>query len=58
MPGSVNSVGYIKCYSSCNPKPIESPSNAIRYAVDREDVKPEWKYQKKGHISLGDQELY
>ena len=31
MPNSVESLGYIKCYSSSSLIPVESPSNCIRY---------------------------
>ena len=30
MPTSVESLGYIKCYSSSSPRPVKSPSNSIR----------------------------
>ena len=30
-PKQVKSLGYIKCYNSNSPRPIESPSNSIRY---------------------------
>ena len=31
MPNPVKSLGYIKCYSSINPRPVKSPSNSFRY---------------------------
>ena len=31
MPSSVKSLGYIKCYSSGSPRPVNSPSNYIRH---------------------------
>ena len=64
----VKSYGYIKCYSSSSPRPITSPTNyqiqilsdtnVRRSAIDREDLNPYWKSEKKGHISLGDQQSY
>ena len=55
MPNSVESLGYIKCYSSSSLIPVESPSNCIRYtvrrsAVDRQDLKPYWKLEKQPHF--------
>ena len=51
MPNTVKSIGYIKCYSSSN----HNPSNSIRHncwsAVDREDLKPYWKSEKRSHFS-------
>ena len=41
----------IKCYSSSNPRPIKNHSNFIRYQNCTGN-------QKKGHISLGDQQDY
>ena len=31
MPNPVKSLGYIKCYSCGNPRPVKSPRNSIRY---------------------------
>ena len=31
MPNPVKSLGYIKCHSSSSPRPVERPSNSIRY---------------------------
>ena len=31
MPNPVESLGYIKCYSSSSPRPVKCPSNSIRY---------------------------
>ena len=31
MPNPVESFGYIKCYCSIRPRPVESPGNSIRY---------------------------
>ena len=36
---------------------VLSDTTVRRSAVDREDVKPNWK-SEKGHISLGDQQFY
>ena len=50
MPNPIKSLEYIKCYSSGTPRPVKSPSNSIRYrrsAVDREDLKPYWKSEKR-----------
>ena len=45
MPSFVESLGYIKCYSLINPRPVKSPSilsdtTVRRSAVDLEDLKP------------------
>ena len=63
LPNSVESLGYIKCYSSSSARPVKSPSNSIRRsAVNR--VKPvnlqlnHTGNQKKGDIYLGDQQSY
>ena len=37
---------------------ILSDTTVRRFVVDRPDLKPYWKSEKKGHISLGDQQLY
>ena len=31
MPNPAKSLGYIKCHSLSSPRPVESPSNSIRY---------------------------
>ena len=59
MRNPVESFRYHKCYSSSSLRPVKSLSSSIRYidttAVDREDISEN---QKKGHISLGDQQSY
>ena len=35
MPNPVKSLGYIKCHSSSSPRPVESPSNSIRYNCEK-----------------------
>ena len=37
---------------------IQLDAPVRRFAVAQEDLKPCWKSEKKGHISLGDQEAY
>ena len=61
IPNSVESLGYIKCYSSVVPDLLKSLaflSNTTirRSAIDREDLKSYWK-SEKGYISLGDQQF-
>ena len=48
MANSVESFGYIKCYSSSSPDLLQalailSDTTVRRSAVDREDLKPNWK---------------
>ena len=31
MPNFVESLGYIKCYSSSSPRSVQSPSNSVRH---------------------------
>ena len=40
--------------------PASLPACLLTYltAADREDLKPYWKSEKKGHISLDDQQSY
>ena len=39
---------YKICHSLSNPRSFKKPSNSIRRsAVDREDLKPYWKLEKK-----------
>ena len=35
MPNPVKSLGYIKCHSSSNCRPVKSPSNSIRYNCEK-----------------------
>ena len=54
MPNPVKILGYIKCYSTSSPRPVNNPNNlsAIRgSAVDREDPKPYQKSEKRPHFS-------
>ena len=62
-PNPVKGLGYIKFYSSKSPdllKCLEILSDITLRgsAVDREDLKPDSKSEKKCHISLGDQQPY
>ena len=58
----VKSLGYIKCHNLSSPRPTESPSNSIRYNCEkicRWSRRPKTILEiKKGHIYLGDQQLY
>ena len=52
MPSTVKSLGCIKCYSWGGTGPVKSPSNSINTtarisAVDKEELKPYWKSEKK-----------
>ena len=64
MLKTVESLEYIKCYSSSSPDLLKalailSDTTVGRSAVDWEDLKPHWKYGfKKGHISLSDPQSY
>ena len=63
MPNSIESLGYIKCYSSSSPRPVKSPSNSIRYNCRKicswsRRPKTILEIRKKGHIFLGDQQSY
>ena len=55
MPNPVKSLGYIKCYSSSSPRSLKRPRNSDvtvrRSAVDREDLKPHGKSEKRPHYS-------
>ena len=55
MPNPVKSLGYIKCYSSSSPRSLKRPRNSDvtvrRSAVDREDLKPYGKSEKRPHYS-------
>ena len=56
MPNPIERLGYIKNYSSLFPdlfKTLAILSDAIVRisAVDREDVKPYWKSEKRPHFS-------
>ena len=55
ISNSLESLGYIKCYSSSSSRPVKSPRNSIRSvrrsAVDQEDLKPYWKSEKRPHFS-------
>ena len=62
MSNPIKSFGYIKCYSSISPRPLRvlailSGTTVRRSAVDREDLKPDWR-SEKCHVSLGDQQFY
>ena len=50
MPNSVERLGYIKCYSLSSPRPVPSDTTVRRSAVDREDLKPCWKSEKRSHF--------
>ena len=64
MPNPAKSLGYIKCYSTTTrvaPGLLEAlaillDTTVRRSAADPEDLKSG--NQKKGHISLGDQQSY
>ena len=63
MPNSVESLEYIKCYSSSSPRHVKSTSNSTRYNctkicswLKRSKTIPE--VRKKDNISLGDQQFY
>ena len=45
IPNPVKSYGYIKCYISSGPRPV------LRFAVDREDLQPYWKSEKRPYFS-------
>ena len=47
MPKSVESLRYIKCYA------ILSDTTVRRSAVDRQDLKPYWKSEKRPHFPRG-----
>ena len=55
MPNSVESIGYIKCYSSSSPRPVKtailSDTTIRRSAVDQEDLKSYWKSEKRSDFS-------
>ena len=56
MPSSVKSLGYIKCYTQVAPDllialAIISDTTVRRSAVDREDLMPYWKSEKRPHFS-------
>ena len=57
MSNSVESLGYIKCYSSSSPRPAKSYSNSIRHNCQkicswfRRPLKPYWKSEKRSHSS-------
>ena len=56
IPNHVESLGYIKCYSSSSPRPVKaqtitSDTTFKRSAVDLEDLKPYWKLEKRPHFS-------
>ena len=56
MPNPVKSLRYMKCYSPRSPRTIKRPSNlsdtiAKRSKVDREDLKPYWKSEKRPYFS-------
>ena len=62
MQNPVKNFGYIKCYCSSAPHMLKAlailtDANVRRSAVDREDLKPYWKSEKRP-ISLGDQQSY
>ena len=55
MPNSIESLGYIKCYSSSSPRPVKSPSNSIRCnckKISSWSRKPKniWKLEKRPHF--------
>ena len=63
MPNSVESLGYIKYYSSSNPRPVKCSSNSIRHNCQKiyswlRRPKTIMEIRKKTHISLGDQKSY
>ena len=52
MSNPVKSLGYIKCHSLSSPRTVKplailSDTTVRRSAVDREDLKPYWKSEKK-----------
>ena len=56
MSNPVKSLGYTKCYSSSSPGllialAIPSDATARRSTVDREDIKPYWKLEKRPPFS-------
>ena len=64
LPNPVESLGFVKCYSSSRPGLIKTTLEIISdtsvkrsAAVDREDLKPYWEPEKR-HISLGDLPAY
>ena len=62
MPNLAKSLGYIKCYSQVSPDLLKalailSDATVRRSAVDWEDPNHTGN-QKKGHVSLGDQQAY
>ena len=52
-PNSIKGLGYLKCYSLISPRTIKkalvilSDTTVRRSTVDREDLKPYWKSEKK-----------
>ena len=63
ISNSAKSLGFLKCYSLSNPRPVKSPGNSIRHncqksAVDQEDLKNCAGNERKEHISLEDQQSY
>ena len=59
MPNHVESLRYIKCWSSSSPIPTDScnsDTTVKRSAVDWEDLN-HTANQKKGHITLGDHQI-
>ena len=55
IPNSIKSLGHIKCHSWSSLRPIKSPSNSLRHncqksAIDREDLKPYWKSEKRPYF--------
>ena len=54
MSHPIESLRYVKCYSSSSPRPIQSLSNSVavkRSTVDQEDAKSHWKSDKRPHLS-------
>ena len=56
MPNLVKSLGYIKHYSSSNPRPVKSPSSSTRYYCQNicswsEELKLYWRSEKSSHFS-------
>ena len=56
MSNCIKSCGYIQCYSSGNPRPVQNHSNSIdttvrKSAVDWEDLKPYGKLENRLHFS-------
>ena len=63
IPNPVGSFGYTNCCSASSPRPIESFSNLSKLSKDlqlikRTDQENHTGSEKKGHISLGDQQAY